>query len=82
MNLEDTVSDRIRLSDVNYQAYSKSQFGWSALHDAARRNQVEIAEILISHGADVNNESWVNYPSIPISDIALYHYNDCSKSST
>ena len=43
---------------------------------SAKNNNREVAELLISHGADVNSKGDVSTPPIPISDISPSHYNN------
>ena len=43
---------------------------------SARNNNREVAELLISHGANVNIKDDVSTPPIPISDISPSHYNN------
>ena len=43
-----------RRADAN----SKDRRGWASLHWAAQHNAVEIAELLIANGADVNAKRW------------------------
>ena len=46
-------------------ANSKDRCGWASLHWAARHNAVEIAELLIANGADVNAKRWDGMTILP-----------------
>ena len=43
---------------------------------SAWNNNIDVSELLIRHGADVNSKDEVSTPLIPISDISPSHYNN------
>ena len=51
------------------------QDGYTPLHASASQNNIEVAELLIRHGANVNSKDYVSTPPIPISDVSPSHYN-------
>jgi prolyl 4-hydroxylase len=48
--------------------------GWHALHEAVRFGNIEMIQILLDHGADVNQETY--YKQTPLSLALKYHGSD------
>ena len=52
------------------------QYGYTPLHVSAMHYNSEVAELLISHGADVNSGDDISTPPIPISGVSPSHNNN------
>ena len=50
---------------------ANEQYGITPLHQAASRNQLSVAEALITAGSDPNAKNWVNHALHPLAQLLL-----------
>ena len=65
--------DEVGRSAKNWSENRRSMLGYTALHLATRYNTVQVAELLIAYGADVNARTRTGYGWTPLHSTVLYN---------